>query len=322
MWSCANPFAIVLCTYNGEKYLGEQLRSLREQDGVAEIIVTDDRSTDGTLAILQQHAAQDSRIRVSVNPRTLGVTANFQHAISRARSPWIALADQDDVWLAGKLARMRAYWDGESGLMHHASQKFRGAIPSNLQHVARERRKFRGADWRRLLYRNSVVGHTTLFRRELAEKIMPFPQGLPHDWWIGVGAAVHGRVQFLDEHLVFYRIHERNTYHAAGSRLRRAREEHGLRVGMLRALTSATDWPLPQRAFAEEYLGLLRGTSPGRFPWKLWRFYLRHASLFFAGVGYERSRSTYMRRSFSAALVAMFQGSPNSAVGEARTVFQ
>jgi glycosyltransferase involved in cell wall biosynthesis len=318
MWSQPNPFSIVLCTYNGEKYLDEQLCSLREQAGVAEIVVTDDRSTDRTPAILRRHAAEDPRIRVRVNPRTLGVTGNFQQAIGLATSPWIALADQDDVWLAGKLARMRACWDGRSGLMHHASLKFHGTVPRAARHIAHDRRKFRGVDWRRLLYRNSVVGHTAVFRRDLAGKLMPFPAGLPHDWWIGVGAAVHGEVQFLDEYLVLYRIHERNTYHAAGSRLRRMREEHGMRVGMLRALAGAKHWPVRGRGFADDYLALLRSVAAGEFPWRLWLFYLRNAPLLFAGAGGGRSRITYLRRSLAAALTAMI--SPVPAGEEAREI--
>lgn len=102
MWSQANPFAIVLCTCNGERFLDEQLCSLRVQDGVAEIIVVDDSSTDATVEILDRHAAEDARISVSRNQVRLGVTGNFERAIGLARSPWIVLADQDDVWLAGK----------------------------------------------------------------------------------------------------------------------------------------------------------------------------------------------------------------------------
>ncbi len=227
MWSQSNPFAIVVCTCNGERFVDEQLQSLREQDGVGEIVVSDDASTDGTLAILLRHAEEDSRILISRNPARLGVTANFQHAITLVRAPWVALSDQDDIWLPGKLARMRACWDGNSLLMHHASHKFRGLHAPRLASVrADERRKFRGTDWRRLLHRNSVVGHTVVIRADLARQLMPFPRTLPHDWWLGLGAGIRGSVQFLDEYLVHYRIHQSNAYHAAGSRgCRTSREE-------------------------------------------------------------------------------------------------
>src|SRR5690349_5106820 len=101
MWTQSCPFSIVVCTYNGEQFIDEQLRSLRQQEGVREIVVSDDGSTDRTLAILAAHAAEDSRVQVHCNSARRGVTANFQHVIGLATSPWIALADQDDIWLPG-----------------------------------------------------------------------------------------------------------------------------------------------------------------------------------------------------------------------------
>ena len=86
MWSQPNPFAIVLCTCNGERFIDRQLSSLREQEGVARIVISDDNSTDSTLAILSRHANEDPRILLHRNQRRLGVTANFQHAINLAKS--------------------------------------------------------------------------------------------------------------------------------------------------------------------------------------------------------------------------------------------
>src|SRR5262245_40553133 len=103
-----HPFSIVLCTCDGEAYLEAQLATLRSQAGVAEIVVVDDASTDRTWAMLVRHACEDSRFRLHRNAERRGVTANFEQAILRARSPWVALADQDDVWEPDKLVRLRA----------------------------------------------------------------------------------------------------------------------------------------------------------------------------------------------------------------------
>jgi glycosyltransferase involved in cell wall biosynthesis len=308
MWTRPAPFSVVLCTFNGARFLDEQLQSLREQDGVAEIIASDDGSTDDTLAILRRHAAEDARIRIHQNRERLGVTRNFEQAIQLARSPWIALADQDDIWLPGKLARLRARWDGGACLVHHGSRKFRGfQVPRNFSHVmGGTGRKFSGSDWRRLLYRNTVVGHTTLFRADLAARLAPFPAEVPHDWWLGVGAALHGRVQFVDECLVHYRIHATNAYHAAGSRLRRLQTEHGQRRALLQALLRRL-LPPDEAGFAREYESLLRHSSPGVFPWRLWHFYRWHAPLFFGGPHYEPSYFTAQRKSCGAAIAAMLQ---------------
>ena len=156
-------------------------------------------SRDRTLEILEHHAREEPRLRVIQNRSRLGVVANFENAMRQATSPWIALADQDDIWLPGKLARLRARWNGRADLIHHSSRKFRGLLaPRVFEHWSCEYRKFSGHDWRRLLYRNSVVGHTAVFRAELLRKIAPFPQTVPHDWWLGLGIAVHGEAQFVD----------------------------------------------------------------------------------------------------------------------------
>jgi len=293
--------AIVLCTCNGAAHLDAQLDTLRQQDGVTEIIVNDDVSTDATMDILARHAAQDGRIRFERNPSRLGVTANFERAIRRVSAPWVALSDQDDLWVPGKLARMQAAWDGQSGLMHHASHKFRGREPPALPLRAGDRRKFSGRDLRRLLFRNSVVGHTVLARTDVACALLPFPAKVPHDWWLGVGATRRGGVQYLDEYLVHYRIHAGNAYHAAGSRWRRLRGEHALRIHLLEALGRRIALDESERAFVRNYLQLLRQAERRWFSLSLWQFYRQEAQFLF-GPSCAVSWFRAQRKSFSATL--------------------
>ena len=283
------PISIVLCTYNGARYLDPQLRTLTAQEGVVEIFAIDDGSTDDTIAILRQHAGRDDRIKFIRNRARVGVARNFERAIHFARAPWIALADQDDVWLPHKLERMRAQWDGRACLLHHASLKFRGEVPAAIPPVAGETRKFSGRDLRALLYRNSVVGHATLVRADVARRITPFPKNVAHDWWLGLGAAMHGTVQYLDEYLVCYRIHEANAYHRAGSRRLRLQQEHELRLVALAALRERRDLPEEAQGFVEEYRARLAAAATNR--WALFQFYRRHAALLF---GSERVRPNWL----------------------------
>ncbi len=305
-----NSITIALCTYNGARYLDEQLLTLRAQEGVNEIVVVDDRSADGTWSILERHAAADARIRLHRNPLPLGVTRNFERAIGLVRGEWVALADQDDVWLPGKLAHLRAAWDGQAVLLHHATHKFHGAVPPALPSPAGERRKFSGGDLRRLLYRNSIVGHTVLVRTGVARQLMPFPPGVLHDWWIGVGAAVRGGVQYVDEYLVHYRIHAANAFHTAGSRWRRRRVESAMRIALLQALQVRGGLPPEGREFSAKYLALLQACPAGVFPWRLWHFYLGQARLFFGSAGFAPSKLTSFRKSCAAALGAMLWAPP------------
>ncbi len=293
--------SIVLCTYNGARFLDAQLRSLRAQEGVAEILAQDDRSTDATMAILAEHARQDGRIRFAQNIQRVGVTENFQRAILQARSPWVALSDQDDIWQPWKLARLRSAWDGRSCLLHHASHKFRQEAPDLLPVLAGKIRKFSGEDLRRLLYRNTIVGHTILMRTEVARRLMPFPRSLLHDWWLGVGATAFGPVQYVDEYLVHYRIHETNAYCARGSRARRRREAQELRLRMLQALMERRHLSPEQAAFVREYQAVLRQAQWQVFSLALGWFYWRHAATLFGEACAGASWSTRLRKSLAEA---------------------
>lgn len=300
--------SIVLCTFNGAAFLDAQMHSLSAQEGVGEIVASDDGSTDATVAILRRHARRDPRIRIFENPTRLGVAGNFEAAIRRANAPWIALSDQDDVWRPDKLARLRAAWDGEACLLHHASLKFHGAVPAVVPAVAGERRKFTGRDVRRCLYRNTVVGHATLVRADVARRLMPFPRDVPYDWWIGAGAALNGAIQYVDEYLVCYRIHATNAYHAIGSRRRRRQEAHGLRLNLIDALAARDELSAATRAWIHDYRARLVAAAQSRRVRPLWRFYRQHAELFFGSERARAGRLRYWRKSLAAAWDAAVNG--------------
>ena len=100
--------SVALCTYNGAKYLAEQLDSIAAQTlAPTEMIVCDDGSTDGTLGMVEHFASRASfPVRLRSNAENLGSTENFSRAIRACRGDVVALADQDDVWLPQKLERI------------------------------------------------------------------------------------------------------------------------------------------------------------------------------------------------------------------------
>src|SRR4030095_5004546 len=103
-----NRFSIAMCTYNGARYIAEQLESIAAQTyPPGEIIVCDDASTDNTLEIVKDFASRASMpVRVFVNEENSGSTRNFSKAIGLCGGDLIALSDQDDFWLANKLERL------------------------------------------------------------------------------------------------------------------------------------------------------------------------------------------------------------------------
>jgi len=109
--------SIALATYNGERFLKEQLDSILEQSYTdIEIIACDDCSTDSTPQILEDYQKKDSRLKVYFNEKNLGFKKNFEKCISLCDGDYIALSDQDDVWTKDHIACCKAVL--EHGLLY------------------------------------------------------------------------------------------------------------------------------------------------------------------------------------------------------------
>lgn len=201
--------SIALCVYNGERYLREQLDSILAQDGVRiEVVAVDDQSSDGSLALLQDYAARDPRIRVHENDTNLGHLRSFDRAMSLCTGPLIAPSDQDDIWHPQKLQRLLAAL-GDSDLAYCDSEyidsdgnKLGRSISDDLDAM------HAGRDPLRFVFQNTVSGHALLVRREVFEASRPFPDLLYHDWWLAMRAAAGHGVVYVDAPLVQFRRHD------------------------------------------------------------------------------------------------------------------
>ncbi|MDE6410115.1 MAG: glycosyltransferase family 2 protein [Muribaculaceae bacterium] len=206
--------SVCLATYNGERYLREQIDSilaqLREED---ELIVSDDGSTDATKEILSSYS--DSRIKLFSNEGNHGVNSNFENAVSHASGDYIFLSDQDDVWLPGKVEEcVRALGaadcvvhdcivtDGSGQVMEESFFSMRGSHPGF---------------WRNL-YRNSYLGCCMAFRKEVLKYALPYPDPLPvfQEGWIASLADIKGRVVFIPFKGILFRRHGNNASATAG----------------------------------------------------------------------------------------------------------
>jgi len=204
--------SIALCTYNGERYLVEQLDSIINQTYTnIEIIVVDDGSSDGTLDILQSYAEKYPKFKVYKNKVNLGYIKNFEKAISLCTGDCIALSDQDDIWELNKIDIMVDNI-GDHLLLYHDST----FISENGQTMNRKmsdiREFYSGNDSRIFLLENCVSGHAILFKKELCNFFISFPENTFHDWWLVYLASNNGKVGFVNNCLVNYRQHtEANT---------------------------------------------------------------------------------------------------------------
>jgi glycosyltransferase involved in cell wall biosynthesis len=217
------PISVVLCTYNGAKYIEAQLASILAQTyAVAEIIVVDDVSSDDTMAVVERAAARDSRISLSQNAFNIGFTSNFESALLMAKHDYIAISDQDDIWHHQKIEKMMAAFTTDAAAIYCDSVRFTKDIPINpiknksSRHVA-------GIDVRKLAMYNTVSGHALIIRKSLLEKALPIPSAVYYDWWLALQAVTSGGLQYLDEILVYQRAHDNNvtiTKNASSKELR------------------------------------------------------------------------------------------------------
>jgi glycosyltransferase involved in cell wall biosynthesis len=208
--------SVVLGTYNGEVYLEEQLRSVLAQTYPSlEIIAIDDGSSDRTVALLQEYAARDSRIRVIVNERNLGFIRNFEKGCRLATGKWIALCDQDDYWFPEKIEKMVAAI-GDHPMIYCDSDLCGEDLQSLGKKISELVHYQSFDDCRQLCVFSRMYGHATLITRELFEKANPFLEEVPHDGWLAYHATLYGGVLYLPEVLVKYRQHAGNVFGVVG----------------------------------------------------------------------------------------------------------
>lgn len=215
--------SVALCSFNGETFIASQIESILQQSRpVDEIVICDDGSADGTLAILES-LAHSSRIpiRLQRNPQRLGVTGNFAKAISLTTGDVIFLCDQDDVWHTDKVARiMEALANPAVAMAFSNAQVVDAQLQPAGYHLwdsiwfnPAEQKRMAAGDAAPVLLRHAVAAGSTLaFKREYLPLILPMPD-LPHshDIWITLMLACVARIQPINEDLIRYRLHENNA---------------------------------------------------------------------------------------------------------------
>lgn len=212
--------SIVMATYNGEKYLKDQLDSLARQTVAPhELIVSDDDSSDGTDAIVQEFArSAPFPVRVFKNSRRLGFQENFLQAASLATGEWVAFCDQDDVWHADKLRLCSSFTvDPAVTLIVHQAR----LIDANGEFIRRHDQTISETCVRAPLHYNPwriFAGFSMVFRRSVLDVIpsgMRFRDrrklGVAHDRWVFFLAHTLGRTVEVAEPLVSYRQHASNV---------------------------------------------------------------------------------------------------------------
>lgn len=210
--------SVALCTYNGEKFLREQIESILAQESeVDEIVVCDDRSTDSTWGILEEFQRNyPDLFRIFKNENTLRVTQNFEKAINLCTKDIILLCDQDDLWLPNKTKEIKKYFEEnpeKKAVCHDLQLLKKGQIldysnwftlnfdPSELDEMS-------FID--RLLFRGNVITGAGFAFRNFGSKIKmdQLSSKFLHDRQLGLYFALENKLGIISKPLAIYRLHE------------------------------------------------------------------------------------------------------------------
>lgn len=216
--------SVAMATFNGERYLEDQLDSILAQTAVPhELVVCDDASTDQTVAIIESATHKASfPIRVFRNPVNLGSTKNFERAIRLCEGDIVVLADQDDIWSADKLGMIGAEFAANPAcvgvfsdalLVDENARELNRTLWRSVGLSGQVRKKLAHGGvpaFRALLKKNYITGATFAFRADLRGSILPIPECWVHDAWIGLLLAAIGPIRSLPDELVRYRQHATN----------------------------------------------------------------------------------------------------------------
>ena len=219
--------SIVITTYNGGKYLAQQLDSIVGQTHKnLEIIISDDASSDNTLAVAQRYAANDSRIVIIQHEKNIGLHANLAGALERSTGDYIAISDQDDIWRADKIEKQLSLLNGAVGV--YSDSALIDATGNSLGLTLFQSLNIKAsADISKtvpLFFKNCVSGHALLFHRSLLSMVLPFTDDFIFDHQLALAASCFGGLRFCNEPLVYHRIHGGNHTNAglAGEFARKA----------------------------------------------------------------------------------------------------
>lgn len=214
--------SVALCTYNGERYIKEQLDSIFSQSiSVDEVVICDDCSTDSTCTILDEYVLRYSQIRLIKNGKNIGFRKNFEKALVECRGDYIFFSDQDDIWAKDKVAITVDYLhktgmygvfsngkliDGKGKDLNHTLFSIQQLAPY-LKNGLLDKYTFEIL----CLKGNFVTGAALAITKAAKDFVLPFRTSkyVLHDNWIALKLSAQHKLGYIEKPLIFYRIHPR-----------------------------------------------------------------------------------------------------------------
>lgn len=287
--------SVVMSTYNGSLYVAEQIESIINQTySNLEIILADDASTDNTFDILKCYAEKDKRIIAYQRKENVMYNINFSEACSKATGVFIAISDQDDVWELDKIEKQlkKIKEDPDTILVHCISARFEERAQPHLRSISKMN-FFRGNDIKSFLLANYVLGHTVMFRKSLLDAALPFPSNVYYDWWLAAYACTLGNIEFVNEILVWHRMHQSNATGAAKPRKLFKDQTNSI----LPTILNIPNIPTDDYEFAKTLLNKYQHFE-GNFSWPVFWFLFKNAPVVFGHKKRWFPWFSYIKHSF------------------------
>ncbi len=202
--------SVCMATYNGEKYIKQQIESILCQlTPEDELIISDDLSQDSTLDIIK--AINDSRIKIHIHEKDHGFVKNFENALSFAKGDYIFLSDQDDLWMPNKVSISMEYLSKFDFIVSDCitiNEKEEVISESRIQDY-----NIKTGFWN-LMIKTRYLGCCMAFNRKVLNAVLPFPKNtnhMEHDLWIAAVSECYFKTTLIEEPLILYRRHGNNT---------------------------------------------------------------------------------------------------------------
>lgn len=209
---------ILLATYNGEKYLQEQIESILNQTYTDfRLLISDDGSTDGTIKIIEEYAKKDKRILTFIQKENLGVIKNFEFLLKKVENEYFMFSDQDDIWMKDKIEKSLEKIEEGYGLVYSDLE----VVDNNLNVMYTSYWKLKGFEnkvkkynnFDSLYLNNYITGCTIISKKEFIDKILPLPKStnfILHDYWLPLIVTQTDKIAYIEEPLIKYRQHKNN----------------------------------------------------------------------------------------------------------------
>ena len=211
---------ILMATYNGEKYIREQLNSILGQTySNFNLIISDDSSTDDTINILSEYENKDKRIKVFKQEKNLGVISNFEFLLNQVKNEFFMFSDQDDIWEKDKIEKsINKLKDEDSDLVYTDLK----VVDENLNEISTsywklkgfEKKVYKHNNFESLYLNNYITGCTILCKSSWIRDILPLPKlskYVIHDYWLALIVSMKGKISYITDTTINYRQHKENS---------------------------------------------------------------------------------------------------------------